>query len=450
MKKGVSCGLILQLVPLLLLCLRKSHGELFRDTESSVLVQIKSSAIAPDTFPSPEPQPFLPLLGPSPLTPFTNNSVPRLSGLCTLNFSAVESIMSTTATDCWASFAPYLANVVCCPQFDATLAILIGQSSKQSGELALNKTHAEHCLSDVEKILESQGASENLQTICSIHPSNLTEVSCPVIDVSELESIVNTTRLLAACGKIDRLHECCKQACQNSIIDAARKISLNGKSSSDGALILPENSTRIHDCRNIVLRWLASKLDPSSASSVLRGLSNCKVNEVCPLEFFDMTNVTKKCGNGMANQTACCNAMESYVSHLQEQSFITNLQALNCAALLGLKLQKANVSNNVYNLCHINLKDFSLQVGSQESGCLLPSLPSDVTYDQTTGISFICDLNDNIAAPWPSTSFSPASSCNKTTKLPSVPKATSAQSGLYIKNLMSPMLFASLLLNMVL
>lgn len=51
-----------------------------------------------------------------------------------------------------------------------------------------------------------------------------------------------------------------------------------------------------------------------------------------------------------------------------------------------------------------------------ESGCLLPSLPSDVTFDQTTGISFTCDLNDNIAAPWPSSSETP-SSCNKSTYL---------------------------------
>lgn len=53
--------------------------------------------------------------------------------------------------------------------------------------------------------------------------------------------------------------------------------------------------------------------------------------------------------------------MESYMSTLQEQSFITNVQASNCAALLGKKLQRANVSIDVYNLCNINLKDFSLQ-----------------------------------------------------------------------------------------
>lgn len=63
----------------------------------------------------------------------------------------------------------------------------------------------------------------------------------------------------------------------------------------------------------------------------------------------------------MENSTACCKAMLTYVAHLQKQSFITNLQALNCASFLGAKLQKMNVSMNVYSSCQITLKDFSLQ-----------------------------------------------------------------------------------------
>lgn len=37
-------------------------------------------------------------------------------------------------------------------------------------------------------------------------------------------------------------------------------------------------------------------------------------------------------------------------------------------------------------------------------GCLLRSLPTDIVFDNITGISFTCDLSDNIAAPWPSSS----------------------------------------------
>ncbi|KAM3745040.1 hypothetical protein ACB098_06G096200 [Castanea mollissima] len=295
--------------------------------------------------------------------------------------TAAESVISITATDCWASFAPYLANVVCCPQFDAT----------PSDYYRTVQTHSKHCLSDVDKILVSQGANDNLQSICSFHPENLTKASCPVTDVDEFERIVDSSGLLAACGRIDPVNECCNQVCQNAILDAARKIAFDGMSNMDGASISSDLSRRIDDCTNLVLRFLASRLDPSSANSVLRGLSNCNVNK----------DVVKECGSIISNQTSCCKSMESYVSQLQQQSFLTNLQALNCAASLGMRLQKANISYDVYNLCHINLKDFSLQ----ESGCLLPSSPSDAAYDKTSGISFICDLNDNIAAPWPSKSY---------------------------------------------
>ncbi|KAJ1404325.1 putative GPI-anchored protein [Sesbania bispinosa] len=273
-------------------------------------------------------------------------------------------------------------------------------------------------------------------------------MSCCIVD--EFESIVDSSRLLTACRKIDPVNECCDQVCQNAINYAARKIALNDMSNSDGNHSLPGQTARINDCKNIVLRWLASKLDPSTANSVFRGLSNCNLNKVCPLVFPNVTSVVKECGNQITNQTTCCKATKSYVSYLQEQSFVTNLQALKCAVSLAKKLQKANVSNNVYNLCHISLKDFSLQVGSQVSGCLLPSLPSDAVFDRTSGIGFICDLNDNIVAPWPSTSYPLPSSCNRTTTLPSLPTATSSQNGLYINILVLPPLFTSILLKRLL
>lgn len=81
----------------------------------------------------------------------------------------------------------------------------------------------------------------------------------------------------------------------------------------------------------------------------------------CPLVLPDVSPVSRGCGDGMNDQISCCSAMDSYISHLQKQSFLTNLQALNCATSLGMKLQKANITKNIYNLCHISLKDFSLQ-----------------------------------------------------------------------------------------
>ncbi|CAL0301168.1 unnamed protein product [Lupinus luteus] len=411
-------------------CVHGSHSGRLDYVHHPVLKDNHVGPMLPELSPLGSPQPFLPLLAPSPLAPFTNTSIPKLSGLCTLNFSAAESLISVTAIDCWDAFAPLLANVICCPQLEATLTILIGQSSKYTDVLALNGSNAKHCFSDVEQILMGQGANVGLQRICSIRSTNLTEASCPVKNVNEFHDIVDTAKLLTACENIDPVKECCYQICQSAILEAATAIASKGSDLFDTGVqhVLPEHSIRVSDCRNIVLRWLASKLDPSHAKKVLRGLSNCKINKACPLVFPDMGHVAKGCGDGISNKSACCNAMESYVSHLQKQSFITNLQALDCADTLAMKLKRSNITEDIYGLCHISLKDFSLQVGNQVAGCLLPSLPSDATFDSTSGISFLCDLNDNIPAPWPSTSQVGTSSCKKPVNFPALPAAASSQS----------------------
>ncbi|CAN4103482.1 unnamed protein product [Withania somnifera] len=402
---------------------------------------------SPNFSPSIAPEAMLPLQAPSPLMPYIDTGVPKLSGHCALNFSAADSIMRTTATDCWSSLAPYLANVVCCPQFDAILMVLVGQASSQSQSLALNVTHARHCLSDVEQILESQGASQKLLKICSVDPSNLTQSSCPVIDVNEIESSLNTSSLLAACEKIDPTIECCNQVCQNAISAAADVLAFRHKSvttSGDDPVLL-EKSTPVSDCKSVILRWMASKFDPSSANRIIRVLSSCGINKSCPLVFPDIKNISKECGKVTSNQTSCCNSMNSYLSPMQQQSFITNLQALNCATLLGKKLQEAGITSNIFDLCRVNLKDFSLQVDDKESGCLLPSLPTDLTYDPTSGIGFICDLNDNVAAPWSTAYSGAASTCKKTAALPELPKATSSQlsNGIHMKDMVYVLLFVS-------
>ncbi|KAG0500648.1 hypothetical protein HPP92_000720 [Vanilla planifolia] len=388
------------------------------------------NTLFPYIAPNGSPRPFIPQLAPSPLVPFLTNTAPKLSGKCGLNFSAVSGLMRTTAVDCFTSFAPLLANVICCPQLHATVTILLGQSSMQTGMLALDSTHAKYCLSDVQQILESQGANYELRRICSIHSSNLTEGLCPVSDVNGVESAIDSSKLLASCSKVDQVNECCSKVCQNAILDAAGKVAMR-----DGGLPIMESTnmaakaSKVDDCRRVVLRWLSSRLDVTSATQLLRRVSNCNVNGACPLLFPETANVAKECGTKIKNHTTCCNAMDNYVAHLQKQSFITNLQAMDCGAKLALQLQSENVSTDIYRLCGINLKDFSLQVGSQGTGCLLPSLPSDATLDQTTGISFTCDLNDNIAAPWPSYLRSPTTSCNRSISYPELPAATSAQIG---------------------
>ncbi|XP_078428614.1 putative GPI-anchored protein At1g61900 [Wolffia australiana] len=398
---------------------------------AKINVDESNGVFLPEISPSKAPQPFMPFLAPSPLGPFSNVISPKLSGLCSLNFSAAESMIKTTAIDCWTSLAPFLANVICCPQLHATMTILLGQSSKSSGALAMDTAQANHCLSDLQKLLSSQGANDELGEICSLKASNFTRGSCPIGDVDRVESLVDSKQLLTACKRVDSVNECCTQICQNAITEAARRLALGSGQALEmgGALALPEHLYRVDGCKSIVMRWLTSRLDLSSVKQVLRRISNCNVNSACPLVFPDAKRVGQDCADDISNRTACCAAMDGYVSHLQKQSFITNLQALGCASQLGRQLQEMNISANVYSLCHVTLKDFSLQVGSQESGCLLPSLPSDATFDQFSGISFTCDLNDNIPAPWPSGSELPSSSCNKSITLPALPAATSGQSG---------------------
>ncbi|XP_066168139.1 uncharacterized GPI-anchored protein At1g61900 isoform X3 [Oryza sativa Japonica Group] len=398
-----------------LLCVPNSFGFAFAVEEEE-----DGSGLMPQLSPTGSPNPLVPFLAPAPLAPFFNTTPPNLSGKCSLNFTAVGDLITTTAVDCFASFAPFLANVICCPQLQAMLTILIGQSSKQTGSLALDPTVATYCLSDVQQLLLSQGASDELHNICSLHLSNVTEGSCPVSTVDAFEAVIDSSKLLEACHKIDPVNECCSRTCQNAINDASQKISFK-----DGGLTSYAGSPKVDSCRNVVLRWLSSRLGPSSAKQMLRQISNCNVNGVCPLSFPDTSKVAKECSGTVKNGTSCCKAMDSYVSHLQKQSFITNLQALDCAQFLGDKLQKMNVSMNVYSSCQITLKDFSLQ----ESGCLLPSMPSDASFDPATGISFTCDLNDNIAAPWPSSMQASSSSCNKSVNIPERPAATSAQNG---------------------
>eukprot|EP00262_Sarcandra_glabra_P020377 TRINITY_DN8083_c0_g1_i1.p1 TRINITY_DN8083_c0_g1~~TRINITY_DN8083_c0_g1_i1.p1 ORF type:complete len:108 (-),score=20.17 TRINITY_DN8083_c0_g1_i1:680-1003(-) len=81
---------------------------------------------------------------------------------------------------------------------------------------------------------------------------------------------------------------------------------------------------------------------------------------------------------------------------------------------------------NIYELCDVDLKDFSLQANGLQ-GCLLRSLPADVVFDNYTGVSFTCDLSDNIDAPWPSSSsLSSLSLCAPEMSLPALPTSTTS------------------------
>ncbi|GJT98251.1 uncharacterized GPI-anchored protein-like protein [Tanacetum coccineum] len=414
--------LILQVTLLMLVC----------EVVSSDLPMLNiSQAQSPVEGPVLDPQPVVPLLAPSPLMPFIPVGVPNLTGKCPLNFSNAESVLTTTAIDCWDSLAPYLANAVCCPQLDAVIKILIGQSSFSSGTLAVSEAHAKDCLSDIVQILEAQGSNSHLLEICSIYPSNLTQATCPMVDVTEIENTINIPKTIESCEKIDPVKECHHKVCESAIMDAAVEIASKNYSMPDmvDGLLSLERLAMIDDCKKIVIRWLASKLNTSDASKVLRGISSCTINKgtffltlsfsrfdpVCPLVFPDTKNVSKECGNTISNQTTCCNAMESYMTQLQDQSFVTNLQAFNCAYSLASTLQKANVSANV----------------------LL--LRSDVIHHGPA----TCYTTVGSQAPWPnSKAYSPAASSNM--NLPALPEAASDHSGLQSNVFVLPLLVFNL------
>uniref|UniRef100_A0A0D9XLV3 Uncharacterized protein n=1 Tax=Leersia perrieri TaxID=77586 RepID=A0A0D9XLV3_9ORYZ len=363
----------------------------------------------------------------SPMYPNYTSYDPVLTGKCHVNFSALSYIMDKTAFDCSIPLAPLVADVICCPQVNSLMNMFQAAYGAGNNTLVLNQASANACFSDVMSILASKGANTNIPELCTLRPSNLTDASCPVKDISTFERIVNVTKLLDACSSVDPLKECCRPVCQPAIVEAAVHISSGGANMFGSSSISGSDAgiNVVSDCKGVVHSWLSMKLSSEESNTAFRVLSGCKVNKVCPLEFDDPSSVVKACGKASSSPPSCCGALHSYIATRQKQIFVTNLQAINCATMFGSMLQKAGVSNNIYELCDIDLKDFSLQ------GCLLRSLPTDIVFDNATGISFTCDLSDNIAAPWPSSSsVQSLSLCAPEMSLPALPVApTSGSSG---------------------
>ena len=89
-------------------------------------------------------------------------------------------------------------------------------------------------------------------------------------------------------------------------------------------------------------------------------MSQCSC-AVCPLNFTRPLEVIKACRNVAAPSPSCCSSLNTYMAGIQNQMLITNKQAIICATVLGSKLRQGGVMTNVYELCDIDLKDFSIQ-----------------------------------------------------------------------------------------
>ncbi|GAB2220065.1 hypothetical protein Drorol1_Dr00007708 [Drosera rotundifolia] len=356
--------------------------------------------ISPAVFPD-HPLPTEPLPPMYPTFPNTYN--PVLSGKCPVNFSDISSILERTASDCSQPLAAFVGNAICCPQFSSLLHIFEGYYSLSSTELVLKNVTADDCFSDIITVLVSQGANSSIDSLCSLNSSSLTGGSCPVKDVHSFEKRVNTSKLLEACETVDPLKECCRPVCQPAIVDAALQLSAGQLTIGRTRNVIGGAVDAINDCKMVVYSWLSRKLPAEAANTAFRALTACKVNKVCPLKFEDPSEVVEACQNKAAPSPSCCSALTNYVGGIQKQMLITNKQAIVCATIFASMLQNAGVMTNVYKLCDVDLKDFNLQAFGQQ-GCLLGSLPVDVIFDNTSGYSFSCDLNDDTEAPWPSSS----------------------------------------------
>jgi len=82
---------------------------------------------------------------------------------------------------------------------------------------------------------------------------------------------------------------------------------------------------------------------------------------VCPLSFEEPAEVINACKNVAAPSPSCCSSLNAYIAGIQKQMLITNKQAIICATLFGSMLRGGGVMTNIYELCDVDLKDFSIQ-----------------------------------------------------------------------------------------
>jgi hypothetical protein len=233
--------------------------------------------ISPSDVPR-DPNPVEPL---SPMYPNYTSYEPILTGKCHVNFSSLSYILEKTASDCAIPLAPLVADVICCPQVNSLMHVFQAAYGSGNNTLVLNQASANACFSDVMSILASKGANTNIPELCTLRPSNLTDASCPVKDISTFEKIVNVSKLLGACSSVDPLKECCRPVCQTAIAEAAIHIS-SGGANMLGSSSIPGSTAGIDvlsDCKGVVQAWLSMKLSLEDANSAFRVLSGCKVNK---------------------------------------------------------------------------------------------------------------------------------------------------------------------------
>lgn len=212
---------------------------------------------------------------------FPTRYEPVLTGRCSLNFSAMSTVLDRTASDCSQPLAGLVGNVICCPQLNSLVHIFQGFHGISSKKLVFKNSSANYCFQDIISILESRGANNSISALCSVKPSNLTGGTCPVKDSLTFEKIVNTSKLIEACSSVDALKECCRPVCQPAVMEAALQISGSQFTINDNKNVAGEfnNLDILGDCKGVVFAYLSSKLSMLKANEAFRLLSSCKVNK---------------------------------------------------------------------------------------------------------------------------------------------------------------------------
>ncbi|CAN4118027.1 unnamed protein product [Withania somnifera] len=260
---------------------------------------------------------------------------------------------------------------------------------------------------------------------------------CPV-NFSVISSITGKTAsdctqsLSAVVGNVI----CCPQF--NSLLHI-----FQGFYSSHSDTLVLQNAVA-DDCFKDIISILASRGANSSLSSMCSVKSSNLTGESCPVKdisaFEKVVNTSKlleSCGAVDPLKECCRPVCQPAISEaaLQISGIKPTLSdnkniigapsesdTLNdCKGVVyswiarKLRFEDANAAFRLLSSCKVN------KAYGQE-GCLLRSLPADLIYDNSTGFSFTCDLNDNIAAPWPSSSsVTSLSLCAPEMSLPALP-----------------------------
>ncbi|KAJ8548143.1 hypothetical protein K7X08_021379 [Anisodus acutangulus] len=393
-------------------------------------IEIPPAVIPPYPFPGKS----LPPMYPS----FPKTYDPVLTGRCPVNFSVISSITEKTASDCTRSLSTVVGNVICYPQFNNLIHIFQGFYSNRSDTSVLQSAVADDFFRDIISMLASKGANSSISGLCSVKSSNLTGGSCPVKDIeaallfSGIKTTLGGKNIVGVPCEIDTLNECKGVvyswiARKQQFDDAsfafrlfssckANKVVIWGCSVSPGIQVAAPSPS----CCSSLTAYIAgiqkqmlitnrqAIICAAAFGSMLQKAGvMTNVYELCDIDLKDLS--LQGFVSGMISpiddddMEEDPEEPEEEMEEDPEEDPEYNPAEYEPADRGVIKLDARIWCGTHYRFSWLRL--YWLSNSNQLAGCLLRSYPTDLVYDKSTGFSFTCDLNDNIAAPWPSSSI---------------------------------------------